>query len=75
MNNIYMYKGKDVSLIFMMKITEVCKCISKETGIKFQNVAPSYYASNTYKAMVDTDNGLWLEPAGYIANQFLKEKQ
>lgn len=75
MNNIYTYKGKDVTHIFIMKITEVCRYISKETGIKFQNVAPMFYDSKTYEIMKRTDNGLWLEPAGYIANQYLEENE
>lgn len=74
MNNIYFYKNKDVTLLFVMKITDVCEYISDATGIKFKHVLASYYASKTYEIMKNTDNGLWLEPAGYIANQYLEEK-
>lgn len=73
MNNIYMYKGKDVTLLFIMKLTEVCKCISRLTGIQFKNVVPGYYSSNTYEMMKDTENGLWLESVEYIANQYMEE--
>lgn len=74
MHNIYTFKGEDVSLIFIIKIADICNMISKETGESFKNVAPKFYASNTYKTMKDADNGLWLEPVGYIANEYLKEE-
>lgn len=73
MPNIYSFKGKDVTLEFIGKIVDVCKVIMEKTGETFKNVLPKYYASNTYEVMKDTENGLWLEPAGYIANQYLKE--
>lgn len=74
MPNIYSFKGKDVTLLFIMKIADVCKIITDKTGETFKNVLPKYYSSNTYEAMKDTENGLWLESAGFIANQYLKEK-
>lgn len=73
MPNIYNFNGKDVTLIFIMKIVEVCKVLANKTGETFKNILPKYYSSNTYKVMKDTQNGLWLEPAGYIANQYLNE--
>lgn len=74
MTTIYSFKGEDVTLAFIAKIADVCKIITDKTGETFKNILPEYYASKTYEVMKNTENGLWLEPAGYIANQYLNEK-
>lgn len=70
---LYSYKGKNVTIPFISKIAKTCRVLEQEIGIEFKNVLPLFYGSDTYRFMKNTDNGLWLEPAGYIANEYLNE--
>ena len=35
----------------------------------------AFYHSKTYKALQNTENALWAESAGYIADRYYEEKE
>ena len=49
--------------------------IKERSHLSFQDAAGAFYHSNTYQALQNTENTLWAESAGYIADRFYEEQE
>ena len=59
----YFFNGKDITMNMCIQIRDVIDIIQATTGLN----------SKTYKALQNTDNTLWAESAGYIADRYFEE--
>ena len=61
--NLYIHI-RDVIVIFMEK-----------SYLSFPDAMGKFYHSKTYKALQNTENTLWAESAGYIADRYYEEQE
>lgn len=71
---IYMFNGQDITIVICMLIRDVAHEISKKEKISFNEALDSFYESATYLNLQNTENVLWAEAAGYIADMYFAEK-
>ena len=71
---IYMFKGKDITMNICIQIRDVIDIIKERDGLYFPEAAVAIYHSKTYKTLQNTENALWAESAGYIADRYYDEK-
>lgn len=71
----YFFNGKDITMNLCIQIRDVIDIIQETTGMNFPDVMVSFYGSKTYKALQNTQNTLWAESAGYIADRYFEEQQ
>lgn len=69
----YMYNGKDISLNIYIQIRDVIDIIKEKNVSSFEDALLAFYSSQTYKILQNTENALWAESAGYIADQYFEE--
>ena len=43
--------------------------------MSFPDATVAFYHSKTYKALQNTENTLWAESAGYIADRYFEEEK
>ena len=53
-----------------IQIRDVIDIIKERSHLSFQDAAGAFYHSKTYQALQNTENTLWAESAGYIADRF-----
>mgnify|MGYP001660711880 CR=1 FL=1 len=58
-----------------IQIRDVIDIIKETTGMNFPDATVAFYHSKTYKALQNTENTLWAESAGYIADRYFKEQK
>ncbi len=75
MDKIYTFNGEDITMLMCLVIREVIREIAKQEKTSFNDAFYDFYRSKTYKILRDTENALWAEPAGYIADMYFAEKQ
>ena len=56
-----------------IQIRDVIDIIKERSHLSFQDAAGAFYHSKTYLALQNTENTLWAESAGYIADRFYEE--
>lgn len=71
----YFFHGKDITLNMCIQIRDVIDIIKDTTGMNFPDATVSFYHSRTYKALQNTENTLWAESAGYIADRYFEEQK
>ena len=71
---IYMFKGKDITMNICIQIRDVIDIIKERDGLSFPEAAVAFYHSKTYKTLQNTENALWAESTGYIADRYYDEK-
>ena len=54
---------------------DVIDIIKERSHLSFQDAAGAFYHSKTYQALQNTENTLWAESAGYIADRFYEEQE
>ena len=69
-----MFKGKDITMNICIQIRDVIDIIKERDGLSFPEAAVAFYHSKTYKTLQNTENALWAESAGYIADRYYDEK-
>ncbi len=70
---IYYFNGKDITMNVCIQIRDVADIIMEKKGITFPQAIAEFYHSNTYHVLQNTENALWAESAGYIADRFFEE--
>lgn len=70
---LYFFNGKDITMNMCIQIREVVHAIMEQTGMSFQEAVTAFYSSKTYEVMQNTENTLWAESAGYIADRYFDE--
>lgn len=71
----YFFNGKDITMNMCIQIRDVIDIIKKKSNLSFPDAAGVFYHSQTYKTLQDTENTLWAESAGYIADRFYEEQE
>lgn len=70
----YFLNGKDITMNICIQIRDVIDIIQEQTGMNFPDATVAFYHSKTYKALQNTENTLWAESAGYIADRYFEEQ-
>ena len=71
---IYFFNGKDITMNVCIQIRDVIDIIQEVTGMSFPDATVAFYHSKTYEVLQNTENTLWAESAGYIADRFFEEE-
>ncbi len=71
----YFFNGKDITMNLCIQIRDVIDIIQDVSGMNFADATVAFYHSQTYKALQNTENTLWAESAGYIADRYFEEKK
>ena len=69
----YFFNGKDIPMNIYIQIRDVVDIIKEKSHLSFQDALVAFYYSKTYKALQNTENTLWAESAGYIADRYYEE--
>lgn len=69
----YFFNGKDISMNIYLQIRDVVDIIQEKSHLPFIEALGAFYSSKTYKALQNTENTLWAESAGYIADRYYEE--
>ena len=75
MEPIYTFNGQDITMLICLLIRDVVNEIQKRSNLSFGDAVDAFYASTTYATLQNTENALWAEPAGYIADMYFTEKE
>lgn len=75
MEPIYTFNGQDITMVICLLIRDVVNEIRKKSNLSFGDAVDAFYASDTYTTLQNTENALWAEPTGYIADMYFAEKQ
>ena len=73
MSSIYEFNGKDITMNVCIQIRAVINIIQEQFHLSFPEAMERFYLSNTYVKLKETENGLWAESAGYIADRYFEE--
>ena len=71
----YFQNGNDITINICIQIRDVINIIQENTGMAFPDAMVSFYHSKTYEALQNTENTMWAESAGYIADRFFDEQR
>ena len=71
----YFFNGKDISMNLYIQIRDVVDIIMEKSNLSFPDAMCKFYHSKTYKAQQNTENTLWAESAGYIADRYYEEQE
>ena len=71
----YFFNGKDITMNLCIKIRDVIDIIKEKSHLSFPDAVGAFYHSQTYKALQNTENALWAESAGYIADCYYEEQE
>lgn len=58
-----------------IQIRDVVDIIMEKSHLSFPDAMGKFYHSKTYKALQNTENTLWAESAGYIADRYYEEQE
>lgn len=70
----YFFNGKDITMNICIQVRDVIDIIKSHTGMPFPEAMDAFYHSRTYRALQNTENTLWAESAGYIADRYFEER-
>jgi hypothetical protein len=69
----YFFNGKDITMNICIQIRDIVDIIQEHDGLSFPDAMVAFYNSKTYEALQNTENALWAESAGYIADRYFEE--
>lgn len=72
---IYTFNGKNITMNVCIQIRAVLDILQEQLKIDFIEAVNRFYVSETYTILQNTENGLWVESPGYIADRFFEEKK
>ncbi|MDR1632603.1 MAG: hypothetical protein LBR97_06965 [Dysgonamonadaceae bacterium] len=72
--NLYVYNGKNISFIIMLKILHAVIILAKKEDSGFDEVYADFLESNTYQAIQEPRSLMWYENAEFIADEYYREK-
>ena len=58
-----------------VQIRDVIDIIKEKSHLSCPDAMLAFYQSQTYKALQNTENTLWAESAGYIADRYYEEQE
>ena len=58
-----------------IQIRDVVNIIMEKSHLPFRMPWANFYHSKNYKALQNTENTLWAESAGYIADRYYEEQE
>lgn len=64
-----------MSMNLYIQIRNVINIIMEKSNLSFPDAMGKFYHSKTYKALQNTENTLWAEFAGYIADCYYEEQE
>ena len=70
----YSYKGQDITTDMMFKIEHIVNILAERENKNFDIALADFLASDTYRALQQTDNLLWAESSEFIADEYDREK-
>lgn len=70
---IYTFNGKNITMNVCIQIRAVLDILKEELQIDFVEAVDRFYTSETYLTLQNTENGLWAESPGYIADRYFEE--
>ena len=70
----YAYKGQDITIDMMFKIEHIVNILAERKNKDFDTVFAEFLASDTYRALQQTNNLLWTESSEFIADEYDREK-
>lgn len=73
MPEIYEFNGKDITLAVLIQKRAVINILQKQYEISFIEALKRFNSSHTCGILEETENGLWAESAGYIADRYFEE--
>ena len=68
------FNNKDITMNLCIQIRDVIDIIKERAHLSFQEASGAFYHSKTYQTLQNTENTLWTESAGYIADRFYEEQ-
>ena len=71
----YFFNGKDISMNLYIQIRDVVDIIMEKSHLSIPDAMGKFYHSKNYKALQNTENTLWAESAGYIADRYYEEQE
>jgi hypothetical protein len=71
----YMYNDEDISFDVLETITDTVTILSERNDRPFDDVYAEFMESQVYKALTEPQSGLWMENAGFIADEYEREKE
>lgn len=74
MEPIYTFNGQDITMLMCILIRDITHEISQKENVSFPDALKNFYLSETYLTLKNTENALWAEPVGYIADMYFAEK-
>jgi hypothetical protein len=74
LENIYVYKGKNISFVLTVKVLHTVSLIAEKENRDFDEVYAEFLESNTYEAIQDTRSLMWYENAEFIVDEYYREK-
>ena len=74
MDGIY-FLIRHITMNLCIQIRDVIDIIKEKSHLSFQDATLAFYQSQTYQALQNTENTLWAESAGYIADRFYEEQE
>ena len=72
--NRYIYKGKDIAFVAMLKILQTVSLLSQKESRDFDEVYAEFLESNTYEAIQEPRSLMWYENAEFIVDEYYREK-
>ncbi|MDR2590521.1 MAG: hypothetical protein LBC71_06010 [Oscillospiraceae bacterium] len=73
MNNIYVYKGQDITIDVILKIEHVVRLIAEKKSRDFDDCYNDFICSKTYIALQNTNSVMWAESAQFIVDEYFRE--
>jgi hypothetical protein len=70
----YSYKGQDITTDMIFKIEHIVNILTERESKDFNVVLASFFISDTYRILQQTDNLLWAESSEFIADEYDREK-
>lgn len=70
---IYTFNGKNITMNMCIQIRAVVNILMERLQMPFEKALMLFYHSETYKTLQNTENGLWAEPAEFIADRYFEE--
>ena len=71
----YCLNNKYITRKQCIESRDVSDIIKERSDLAVQDAAGAFYHAKTYQALQNTENTLWAESAGYIADRFYEEQE
>ncbi|MCL2808260.1 MAG: hypothetical protein FWD27_08960 [Coriobacteriia bacterium] len=73
MNEVYSYKGKNLTTLVLTKIEHVASIVASREMISFELAYRSFISSKTFDILQNMQTLLWSESAEFIVEEYYRE--